>query len=134
MKKSRLTEAKIIGCCANRKLAVRRRRFAGGTGISEQNFYRWKAKYSGMTVSDAQKLKMLADENRRLWKLLAGSILDVGAVNSAISNRGHIHPRPQTGARSRPKLNVEGQKWRLALGSRPRPVGTRTLEGRGISP
>lgn len=53
-------------------------------GISEQTFYRWKAKYSGMSVSDAQKLKTLEDENRRLKKLLAESMLDVAALKDLL--------------------------------------------------
>jgi transposase len=79
-----LTEAQIIG--------VLREQEAGGVtaevcrrhGISEQTFYRWKAKYSGMSVSDAQKLKTLEDENRRLKKLLAESMLDVAALKDLL--------------------------------------------------
>lgn len=65
---------------------------AGGTtdevcrrhGISQQTFYRWKAKYGGMGVSDAQKLKSLEDEKRRLKKLLAASMLDVAALKDLL--------------------------------------------------
>ena len=79
MKKSRFMEAQIIG--------VLREQEAGGTTpevcrrhvISQQTFYRWKSKYGGLEVSDAQKLKALEDENRRLKKLLAESMLDVAA-------------------------------------------------------
>lgn len=53
-------------------------------GISEQTFYRWNAKYSGMSVSDAQKLKALEDENRRPKKLLAESMLDVAALEDLL--------------------------------------------------
>lgn len=53
-------------------------------GISEQTFYRWKAKYSGMSMSDAQKLKTLEDENRRLKKLLVESMLDVSALKDLL--------------------------------------------------
>ena len=53
-------------------------------GITKTTFYRWKAKYSGMSVSDAQKLKALEDENRRLKKLLAESMLDVSALKDLL--------------------------------------------------
>jgi putative transposase len=54
-------------------------------GISEQTFDRWKAKYGGMGRSDAQRLKSLKDENRRLQKLLAESMLDVAALNDLLA-------------------------------------------------
>ncbi len=54
-------------------------------GVSQQTFYRWKAKYSGMNVSDAQKLKGLEDENRRLKRLLAESMLDVSALKDLLA-------------------------------------------------
>jgi putative transposase len=84
VKKSRFTEAQIIG--------VLREQEAGGTtgevcrrhGISQQTFYRWKSKYGGLEVSDAQKLKALDDENRRLKKLLAESMLDLAALKDLL--------------------------------------------------
>jgi putative transposase len=71
---------------------VLREQEAGGTtgevcrrhGISPQTFYRRKAKYGGLEVSDAQKLKGLDDENRRLKKLLAESMLDVAALKDLL--------------------------------------------------
>ena len=76
MKKSRFTEAQIIGGLREQE--------AGGTtdevcrrhGISPQTFYRWKAKYGGLEVSEAKRLRSLEDENRRLKKLLAETMLD----------------------------------------------------------
>ncbi len=75
MKKSRFTEAQIIGVLREQEAGVATAEVCRRHGISEQTFYRWKAKYSGMSVSDAQKLKTLEDENRRLKKLLAESML-----------------------------------------------------------
>jgi len=53
-------------------------------GISQQRFYRWKSKYGGMEISDTQKLKALEDENRRLKRLLAESMLDVSALKDLL--------------------------------------------------
>ena len=54
-------------------------------GVSEQTFYRWKNKYSGMTVSDTSRLKTLEDENRRLKKLLAEAMLDVSSLKDLLA-------------------------------------------------
>ncbi len=53
-------------------------------GISDATFYNWKAKYGGLTVSDAARLRGLEDENRRLKKLLAESMLDVSALKDLL--------------------------------------------------
>ena len=70
MKKGRFNEAQIIGVLGEQGRRIRRRSPTAEVcrrhGISEQTVYRWKAKYSGMSASDAQKLKTLEDENRRL--------------------------------------------------------------------
>lgn len=84
MKKSRFTELQING--------VLREQEAGGTTdevcrrheISQQTFYRWKSKHDELEVSDAQKLKALEDENRRLKKLPAESMLDVAALKDLL--------------------------------------------------
>ena len=54
-------------------------------GISEATFYNWRSRYGGMEVSDAGRLKSLDDENRRLKKLLAESMLDVATLKEALS-------------------------------------------------
>lgn len=56
-------------------------------GVSEATFYRWKAKYGGMDVSDAKKLKQLEDENRRLKQMVADQALDMQALKLVIGKK-----------------------------------------------
>ena len=53
-------------------------------GISDATFYNWRSRYGGMEVSDARKLKALEDENRRLKKLLAESMLDAATLKEML--------------------------------------------------
>jgi len=84
VKKSRFNKAQIIGVLRKQEAGSPTAEVCRRHGISQQTFYRWKAKYSGMSVSDAQKLKTLEDENRRLKKLLAESMLDVSALKDLL--------------------------------------------------
>ena len=84
MRTSRFSDAQIIGILREHEAGSATAAVCRRHGISEQTFYRWKAKYSGMSVSDAQKLKTLEDENRRLKKLLAESMLDVAALKDLL--------------------------------------------------
>jgi putative transposase len=84
MKKSRFTEEQIIGILREQEVGAATGEVCRRHGISEQTFYRWKAKYGGMTASDAQRLKTLDDENRRLKKLLAEAMLDVSALKDLL--------------------------------------------------
>ncbi|ALJ09959.1 transposase [Brevundimonas sp. DS20] len=77
MKKSRFNEGQILGVLREQEAGSPTAEVCRRHGISEQTLHWWKAKYSGMSVSDATKLKALEDENRRLKKLLAESMLDV---------------------------------------------------------
>jgi putative transposase len=56
-------------------------------GISEQTFYRWKAKFGGMEVSDAKKLRRLEDENRRLKHIVAEQALDIAALKGVLGKK-----------------------------------------------
>ena len=56
-------------------------------GISEATLYNWKAKYGGMDVSEAKRLRMLEDENRKLKKLLAESMLDNAALKELLAKK-----------------------------------------------
>ena len=85
MKKSRFTEEQVIGVLREQEVGSPTAEVCHRHGISEQIFYRWKSKYGGMGPSDAARLKGLEDENRRLKKLLAESMLDNAALKDLLA-------------------------------------------------
>lgn len=86
MKRSRFSEEQIIGILTAHDSGATCADLCRKHGMSEGTFYNWKAKFGGMTVSDAKRLKVLEDENARLKKLLAEQMLD-GEFISAIGPR-----------------------------------------------
>jgi putative transposase len=85
MKRSRFSEEQIIGILREQEAGATTAEVCRRHGVSEQSFYRWKSKYGGMGPSDAQRLKSVEDENRRLKKLLAESMLDVAALKDLLA-------------------------------------------------
>jgi putative transposase len=79
MRRGRFTEDQIIGVLREHEAGVKTAELCRKHGISDATFYNRKAKYGGMTVSEAARLRTLEDENRRPKKLLAESMLDVSA-------------------------------------------------------
>ena len=73
MKKSRFNEEQIIGILKQREAGQKVVDLAREHGVSEATIYIWKSKYGGMDVSEAQRLKSLDDENRRLKTLVAAA-------------------------------------------------------------
>jgi putative transposase len=86
MKRSRFTEEQIIGVLREQEGGMKVSDLCRKHGISQPTFYSWKAKYGGMSVSDAKRLKQLEDENAKLKKLLAEAMLD-NAVLKDITSR-----------------------------------------------
>ncbi|CDZ69707.1 Transposase IS3/IS911 family protein [Neorhizobium galegae bv. orientalis] len=76
MKRSQFTEEQIIGILKEQEAGAKTVDVCSKHGISDATFYKYKAKYGGMDVSDARKLKALEDENAKLKKLLAEAMLD----------------------------------------------------------
>lgn len=76
MKRSRFTEEKVIAILKEQEAGMKTADVCRKHGISEATFYKYKAKFGGMDVSDARKLKALEEENAKLKKLLAEQMLD----------------------------------------------------------
>jgi putative transposase len=88
MKKMKHTEEKIIAAVKQLEAGRSTKEIARELGVSDQTLYNWKAKYGGMEVSDAKKLRALEDENRRLKQLVADLSLDKDALTTVIRKNG----------------------------------------------
>jgi putative transposase len=84
MRKGRFSEEQIISVLREHQAGIPVIEWCRKHAISDATFYTWRSKYGGMEVSDARKLKALEDENRKLKKLLAESMLDVAMLREAL--------------------------------------------------
>jgi putative transposase len=87
MKRTRFTEEQIIGILREHEAGAATSDVCRKHGISSATFYKWKAKYGGLEVSEAKRLRSLEDENRRLKKLLAETMLDVAMLKDIASKK-----------------------------------------------
>jgi putative transposase len=87
MKRKRFTEEQIIGILREQEAGSKTGDLARKHGVSEATLYNWKAKFGGMDVSDARRLKALEDENGKLKRLLADAMLDNTALKDLLSKK-----------------------------------------------
>lgn len=87
MKKSRFTEAQILGMLRQQGQGQTVAQICREHGVSEPTFYQWKSKYAGMEVSELQRLRHLEDENCRLKQLVADLSLENHAVKEVLRKK-----------------------------------------------
>ncbi len=84
MKKSRFKEEQIIGILKEQRAGLSAADLCRKHGISDATFYKWRAKFGGMEVSEAKRLKALEEENTKLKKLLANAVMDVATLKEML--------------------------------------------------
>jgi putative transposase len=85
--RKRFTEEQIVAVLNEHEAGGTIRELCRRHGITETTFHRWRAKYGGLQVSDARRLKALEDENRRLKKLVADQALDIAMLKDVAGRK-----------------------------------------------
>ena len=84
MKRSRFSDEQIIGILKEHQAGLSATELCRKHGISDATFYKWRSKFGGMEVSEAKRLRTLEDENAKLKKLLAESMMDVSTLREML--------------------------------------------------
>jgi putative transposase len=87
MKRMRFTEEQIIGILREQEAGAKVADLARQHAVSEATLYNWKAKYGGMDISEAKRLRALEDENAKLKKLLADQMLEAAALRELLGKK-----------------------------------------------
>ncbi len=85
MRKSRFSEAQIVGILKEHEAGAATKDVCRQHGVSPATFYKWKAQYGGMEISDVAKMRALEDENRRLKRIVADQALHIDTLKIAAS-------------------------------------------------
>lgn len=120
MKRSMFSDEQIIAIVKEQEAGMATAEVCRRHGISGATFYKWKAKYGGLEVSEAKRLRSLEDENAKLKKLLAEAMLDIAVLKDISSKNGDARREPQATRQRQPECG------------RPRPRQVRVERASGV--
>lgn len=87
MRKSRFTDAQIVGVLHEHEAGAKIAELCRRHGITDTTFHRWKRKYGGLQVNEARRLKALEDENRQLKRIVADQALNLQVVKDLLGKQ-----------------------------------------------
>ncbi len=106
MKKSRFSEKQIVGVLKEAEAGVPVKELCRRVGISDATFYHSKAKYGGLEVNEARRLRQLEDENGRLKKIVVQQALDLDAIWQTSIPPGHVRHEIRQNVRAKDSLEL----------------------------